>query len=92
VITGSNGDAAHDHEVDEVVKTVLRGVPTLTYKDLCGEYPTSTAFALWMAAAILRQGQTSAHKGGPGNEKVRRILIYNNYLGIHHSLMLVTAC
>ncbi|HTE08469.1 MAG TPA: beta-ketoacyl synthase chain length factor [Flavitalea sp.] len=92
IITGKNGDASHDSHLDEVVKDVLPGLPSLTYKDLCGEYPSSTAFALWMVASILRQGRVPATKNSVAIQGVRRILIYNNYLGIHHTLMLVTAC
>ena len=92
IITGKNGDASHDRHLNEVVQEILAGIPSLTYKDLCGEYPSSTAFALWMAAGILRQGKVPATKNSIAVEGIRRILIYNNYLGIHHTLMLVTAC
>ena len=30
------------------------------YKHLCGEYPTSAAFALWLAANILKTGTIPA--------------------------------
>jgi len=46
------------------------------YKHLCGEYPTASAFGLAMAVGM----------------KKDRILIHNNYLNIHHSLMLITKC
>ncbi len=92
IITGKNGDASHDRHLDEVVNDALPGIPSLTYKDLCGEYPSSTAFGLWMAAGILRQGMVPATKNSVRREGVRRILIYNNYLGIHHTLMLLAAC
>ncbi|HMI63681.1 MAG TPA: beta-ketoacyl synthase chain length factor [Puia sp.] len=53
------------------------------YKHLCGEYPTASAYALAMAAGALNVAVTGNHK---------RILIHNDYLNIHHSLMLVTKC
>jgi 3-oxoacyl-[acyl-carrier-protein] synthase II len=59
--------------------TVFADKPSLGYKELCGEYPTSTGFALWLAAHKMRSG---GH---------RRILIYNAYLGMHHSLFLLSA-
>ncbi len=59
--------------------SVLAGKTLLPYKQLCGEYPTSTAFAFWMAARLLKQG---GH---------RQILVYNNYLGIHHTAFLLSA-
>jgi 3-oxoacyl-[acyl-carrier-protein] synthase II len=54
--------------------------PVLTgagFKHFCGEYPTASAFALALAARM----------AGP-----KKILIHNNYLDIHHSLMLITKC
>lgn len=47
------------------------------FKHLCGDYPTASAFALALAAGM----------AGP-----KKILIHNNYLNIHHSLMLLTKC
>jgi hypothetical protein len=78
---------ADQREVDRQIRSFLddHGVePDLVlgedaFKPLCGEYPTSSAFALWLATGLIRDG------------KHRRILIYNDYLGIHHSLILVSA-
>jgi 3-oxoacyl-[acyl-carrier-protein] synthase II len=57
------------------------------YKHLCGDYPTASAFALAMAAEALNGARAEAGTGKP-----KRILIHNNYLNIHHSLMLITKC
>jgi hypothetical protein len=48
------------------------------FKHLCGDYPTASAFGLWLATEKIRAG-------------ARRVLVYNNYLDIHHSLFLVSA-
>lgn len=73
VITGHNGDSRNDD-----IYRQLALDPAIPYKHLCGEYPTSTAFALWMAAEQIRSG-------------AGRILIYNHYLGLHHSLLLLSS-
>jgi hypothetical protein len=66
--------------IDLVIgEEILSGIPTQPYKTQCGEYPTSTAYALWLAARLIKSG---AHK---------RILVYNHYLGIHHAAFLLTA-
>lgn len=57
---------------------ILPGIPTVPYKTGCGEYPTSTAYALWLAAQYIRSGEHS------------RILVYNQYLGIHHAAFLLS--
>lgn len=94
VITGKNGDQSSDQVYESLRDSVFRGISSVNYKQLCGEYPTSTGFALWLAASILRNGAIPAiiapAENNPG--KPERILIYNHYLGIHHSLFLLSAC
>jgi 3-oxoacyl-[acyl-carrier-protein] synthase II len=78
IITGANGDYTGDAIYRHLVSGIFKGKPLTPYKHLCGEYPTSSAFALWMAADRIRKG-------------ARRILIYNHYLSVHHSLFLLSA-
>jgi len=77
VITGNNGDSRGDHIYRQLIGSLFHKTPVTPYKHLCGEYPTSTAFALWMAAARIRAG-------------AGRILVYNHYLGIYHTLFLLS--
>ena len=44
---------------------------TINYKHLCGEYPTSTAFALWVAANIIKTGTVAGVLGIAGQKKKR---------------------
>ena len=92
VITGRNGDAASDAVYEKLVEAVFSSHAIAHYKQLSGEYPTSTAFALWMAACILKQQSIPAALGVAAPQKLQFILIYNHYGNIHHSLMLVSAC
>ena len=94
VITGKNGDARPDGMFDQLQRGIFSKTNMINYKHLCGEYPTSTAFALWVAANIIKTGTIPAaleYKGAKEN-KIKRILIYNHYQDIHHSLILVSAC
>jgi 3-oxoacyl-(acyl-carrier-protein) synthase len=92
VLCGRNGDAYGDKVYDHLNETVFRSADVIHYKHLCGEYPTSTGFALWLAAAIIKNGSMPHVFVNDGGKDVKRILIYNHYQMIHHSLMLVTAC
>lgn len=92
VVTGRNGDAGGDAVYNELDGTVFKNKTTVNYKHLCGEYPTSTAFALWLAAAVIKENKLPPVLGASSSNKIKRILIYNHYENIHHSLMLVTAC
>ena len=89
VIMGRNGNRPEDDWYDGVREAAFPTCPVEPYKHLSGEYPTSTGYALWMAAAMLATGIQS-----PGHvaDRPRRILIYNQYQLTHHSLLLVSSC
>jgi len=95
ILTGKNGAYQIDKNYDSVTNSLFPNVPLLSYKQLCGEYPTSNAFALWMAAKMLKGKKVPAvllQKDSTSlPDKINRILIYNQYLGDHHSLLLVEA-
>lgn len=94
VITGKNGDAKSDKVFDQLQKSIFKKNNTINYKNLCGEYPTASAFALWMAANIIKSGTvpSALEYGGSKEKTIKRILIYNHYQNIHHSLLLISAC
>ena len=93
-ITGRNGDTNNDKIYDQLSLTVFNNLDAVNYKNLCGEYPTSSAFALWMAANIIRTCSVPAVLDfkRPGEKKIKTILIYNHSQNIHHSLLLISAC
>jgi 3-oxoacyl-[acyl-carrier-protein] synthase II len=94
VITGKNGDAKSDELFDQLQQSIFKKSNTINYKNLCGEYPTASAFALWMGANIIKSGKVPAaleYRGAKGNA-IKRILIYNHYQNLHHSLFLISAC
>ena len=97
VITGRNGDIKNDAVYDQLQQTVFNKSVTVNYKQLCGEYPSSSAFAMWLGAAIIKDGHLPAHGAlcavlGASTNKVKRVLVYNSYLQLHHSLVLLSAC
>jgi 3-oxoacyl-[acyl-carrier-protein] synthase II len=94
IITGKNGDIKCDGVFEELGQSIFKEKNTVAYKHLSGEYPTASAFALWMAANICKLGTVPASflKGAANEKTIRRVLIYNHYQQIHHSLFLVSAC
>lgn len=94
VITGRNGDAKGDKVYDSLGKSVFKNICQVNYKHLCGEYPTSVSFALWLAANILKSGTVPEVLGYSGDtaKEIKKILIYNQSQNIHHSLLLISAC
>ncbi len=94
IITGKNGDAGADEIYNQLAQTVFNKKDTINFKYLCGEYPTASAFALWLGATIIKAGSVPAAVPFDASKenKLKRILIYNHYLGMHHSLSLLSAC
>ncbi|MBK8609622.1 MAG: beta-ketoacyl synthase chain length factor [Chitinophagaceae bacterium] len=94
IITGKNGDAGGDLAYDQLAQSIFADKESIHYKWLCGEYPTASAFALWLAATIIKSGELPPALRGSGSldKKIGRILIYNHYLGIHHAVSLLSAC
>jgi 3-oxoacyl-(acyl-carrier-protein) synthase len=94
VISGRNGDLKTDAIYDYLKRGVFSSVAEITYKQFCGEYPTSTAFALWLAAVLLKNKTPVLFTPTPGEMKKipQRILIYNQYQQTHHAIFLISAC
>ena len=76
-MSGKNGNCITDGIYDELKKDFSPNAETVYYKHLCGEYMNSTAFALALAASQLK------------NQKGKRILIYNHYSDMNHSVILL---
>jgi 3-oxoacyl-[acyl-carrier-protein] synthase II len=94
IITGKNGDAGFDVIYEQLGQNIFNNKNTVNYKYLCGEYPTATAFAMWLGANIIKSGRVPeaiVYKGSLENN-IKKVLIYNHNQGIHHSLSLLSAC
>jgi hypothetical protein len=92
LLSGENGDARL-LEYYLTLESLISAKPGIyRFKHLCGEYPTATAYALWLACQILNGLKVPPHmvkrKGNP--HPIRRILIYNNFKIVQHSLILVS--
>jgi len=94
VILGINGDPQGDEIYSQLMKGTLTGIPALYYKHLCGEYDTSSAFALAMAAGIIREQRVPDIMKLDDKQvgEIRNILIYNHLRNINHSAILVKSC
>lgn len=91
VLSGKSGDTTSDHDIDSTLNAALPDSPIGVYKHLCGEYHTSTSFALWLVQSILMSGKIpSSVVESKASTAPENILIYNRYLQDHHSLILVS--
>lgn len=93
VITGQNGHNGDDRVYQELDDRLFSKTPQARFKHLCGEYPTAAAFALWLAANMIKAGKVpSCMLSAPGPRRLKRVLIYNHYQHKHHALYLIAAC
>jgi hypothetical protein len=94
VILGLNGNDRTDHfYLDLIRHGVFDKSACVGFKQLCGEYDTSSSFALWMASTLFRQQSISLPLlNGRMPEKLDHILIYNHLRGVNHSLYLLERC
>lgn len=93
IITGKNGDIKNDAIYKQLTESIFKENALANYKNLCGEYPVSSSFALWLAANILKKGaipEVVSERNRDGSAP-KTILIYNHYQNKYHSLILVSA-
>jgi 3-oxoacyl-[acyl-carrier-protein] synthase II len=89
-LTGLNGEREYDKIYYRLSEDLFQNKPFAYFKHLCGEYHTASSFALWVAANCIRsRSYPEILKVNPINpDQIRNILIYNQYNGINHSLIL----
>ena len=89
LLSGENGDSRL-MKFYTSCETITGDSPVARFKHISGEHPTASAIALWLACEIMKQQVIPNHmiKNTPANN-FESILIYNNYKGIQHSIMLV---
>ncbi len=71
----------------KVLSEIFKNVPTVRFKNFCGEYDTSSVFAVWLAIKIINENIVNNPSRNPNN-----ILIHNEGSGPYHSLILVSSC
>jgi len=91
VILGYNGDDEFDSIYSHVEDSLFENNTTAYYKHLCGEYDASSSFAMWLAARIIKKNKIPdiILRKGKQIGKVGNILIYNQFRGVNHSLILL---
>jgi hypothetical protein len=93
ILTGKNGDLRNDSFYLQLERGLFEHNLTASYKHLCGDYPTSSAFALWLAFKVIETERVPDVMLDHGKPPVppRNILIYNHYFNTYHSLLLISA-
>lgn len=92
-ISGENGDVRALPFYEHCEAILDTSIPIIRFKHIVGEYPTAIAYGLWLACHMLQTQQplpTHFYKRKGTDIPIKNFLLYNQYHGKQHSLMLVT--
>ncbi|AYB34939.1 beta-ketoacyl synthase chain length factor [Chryseolinea soli] len=93
LLMGTQGDASDEEVLQNTAGSLFPSSAKGYFKHLSGEYPTATAFAVWLAARMIEaQTVPESVSIGKANRPLQRVLIFNSYFGKYHSLILLEAC
>jgi 3-oxoacyl-(acyl-carrier-protein) synthase len=91
LILGISGDNRTDHWYTKLQTEFFPASNTFTYKNMVGDYPTASAFAVWLAVELLSgksvPEQCVYNKQAFG--KPENVLIYNHYKAEQHGMILL---
>ena len=83
VLLGDSGNKKTDLICKELRKEIFKNSTVINFKKYCGEYHVASSFALGLAVNRMREKSTSS----PAS-----VLIYNNFGGEDHSIILLEKC
>ena len=91
VILGNNGDSRFDHFYHFLQNGIFREKAQVGYKHLVGDYDTVSGYAMWLGCKILKRKEVPKilMLNEQPAQKLNKILLYNQYLGENHSLILL---
>lgn len=91
LLSGENGDSRYDALFATCEQMLPQNAAIARFKHMCGEYPTASAFALWLACQAGEKMFPPHIMKREGNKKAfRNILIMNSHHGTQHSFMRVS--
>ncbi len=92
VITGECGTPEIDERLKVAVENHFSGIARTAFKDYCGEYPTASSFALWMAVKGIKHPEFASQFMTEKKSSINNVLIVNQYFDTDFSFLLVISC
>jgi 3-oxoacyl-(acyl-carrier-protein) synthase len=95
VVLGMNGDPEMDKTYHQLlVNNQFGPIPCAYFKHLCGEYDTASSFALYLAAAILKEQKVpeAIRLDSRSIGQIKNILVYNHVRNSNHSMFVISTC
>ena len=93
LVLGTNGDVEFDNYYD-FANVIFDKTPQVYYKHLSAEFNTASSFGFWIACNILKTQQIpkSVQLNEIERDNYTYLLLYNQYRGKDHSLILLKKC
>jgi 3-oxoacyl-[acyl-carrier-protein] synthase II len=91
VLSSHTGDPHQDEPDEKLLTTVFPGKSFFPFKSLCGDFPTASGFALWLAAYLLREQKLPSWMKGI-KLPLNNIIIHHRTGNTHHSFILISRC
>ena len=88
LVLGFNGDQNGDSIYTNLVRNNFPSQTVLSFKNLVGDYPTASGFAMWMITQQGKIPKEAIYRKGTSTGK--HILIYNHYLNQQFGFILMT--
>jgi 3-oxoacyl-(acyl-carrier-protein) synthase len=80
VLNGASGDAERDKNLKTLNNNIFNNNFNFSFKRLCGEYMTASAFAMYFGAKLLNENKTPSHQVFMNvKENIKNVLICNQY-------------
>lgn len=92
VISGECGTPEIDSRLKACIDNHLSGISNTPFKAYCGEYPTASSFALWMAVKGINYPEFASQFMTKKEASIKNVLIINQYFDTDFSFLLVTSC
>lgn len=91
IVTGNNGDVDFDGYYHHLTTDIFKHTQQISYKHLCGEYNTASSYGFYLAAHIIKKQEVPAvcHMNSVKADAYKNLLLYNQYRGKNHSLVLL---
>ncbi|MBP9848709.1 MAG: beta-ketoacyl synthase chain length factor [Flavobacterium sp.] len=93
VILGNNGDISFDGYYKPVA-SIFNQIPQVYYKHLSGEFNTASAFGFWIATTIVKNQSIPQilKMNTIDKSNFSKVVLYNQFQGKDHSLVLLSKC
>ena len=87
ILIGNCGDINLDSKLELVSKYLFINHSKMNFKEQCGEFYTSSGYALWQAVQLMNSG-VSLFDEAP--KSIKNVLIMNHYNDVNYSIFLIS--